>query len=62
MFRNKKSKENSRLKDNEDNTSDKRVKIVDIQRLIKLKSGQVVRPRPVFPVFKRSHSKIIPEC
>ena len=42
MFRNKKSKENSRLQDNEDNASDKRVKIVDIQRLIKLKSGQVV--------------------
>ena len=43
MFRNKKSTENSTLQDNTDNPSDKRVKIVDIQRLIKLKSGQVVK-------------------
>ena len=37
-MRNKKS-----VQEKEDIPSDKRVKIVDVQRLIKLKSGQVVR-------------------
>ena len=41
MFRNRKIERNSSLVD--DDKSDKTVKIVDIQRLIKLKSGQVER-------------------
>ena len=39
MLRNKMSV----IQEKEDIPSDKRVKIVDVQRLIKLKSGQVVR-------------------